>query len=115
MTGEIFGGEELTRVRVDSFEHLGVLVVGHRLGGIELTVEKEGHVERLLDDFARSHPELFKSRGQLELVAKAPRPDSLPFPILGSGDARIGPGNLKGSRTLEDLTDVDDSRHPLPG
>ena len=64
---------------VGGLEYLCVLVVGHRLCGIQLIVEQERHVEWLLYEFTvHGDTEQFDGRGQLELIAVSPRTDPLP-------------------------------------
>ena len=47
---EVVGCVQLAGVRVLGLEHLGVLVVRHRLGGVDVPGEQADHVELLLDE-----------------------------------------------------------------
>ena len=47
MTFRSLGLVELAGLGIRCLQHLGVLVVDHRLGDVDLAVEQQGHVERL--------------------------------------------------------------------
>ncbi len=110
---EVFRLIELTGVGVDRLQHLGVLVVDHRLGGVDVPIEEGGHCEVLPNQLNIFHTGLADGRGQFELVAKAPVADLLACPVLRRLNAGVGKGDLEGSRTLEDLGDIHDIRPAL--
>ena len=82
---EVLGRVQLAGVRVRRLEHLGVLVVRHRLGGVDVSVEQADHVELLLDesDVARRiEPGLGQGGEDLVLVAESPVADVLALEVL---------------------------------
>ena len=75
---EVIGRVELAGRRVLGLEDLGVLVVDHRLGGVDLAGAEGDHVELLGDDVdvalvGRVDAGLAQPGVQLGLVAEAPR------------------------------------------
>ena len=105
---EILGRVQLAGLRVLRLQHLGVLVVSHRLRGVELVVEQQRHVEGLLHQLAvHVHVELLEGGGELELVPESPGADPLSFPVRRRGDPGVRPRHLEGAAALEDLGDVD--------
>ena len=94
-------------------EQLRVLVVGHRLRGVDLAVEQGVHVEVLLHDRVSGGVGLGEAREELPLVAEAPAADLLVREVLGAGDAAVGPRDLQRAAALEDLRDVRDVRAGL--
>ncbi|CAB4747593.1 unannotated protein [freshwater metagenome] len=109
---EVVGGVELAGLRVLRLEHLCVLVVGHRLGGIDVALEQTDHVELLCHVVDRRRVDTgLGHRGEdFELVAVAPVTDLLACVVLGGRDVLVLEAHGQGSRTLEDLGDVDDVR-----
>ena len=85
---EVVGGVELAGVGVDRLQHLGVLVVGHRLGDVDVAGEQAVHVEGLLDevDVAEVDPVLLHAGEELPLVAVAPAADVLAGEVGRRGD-----------------------------
>ena len=79
---EVLGLVELAGGRVLLLEDLGVLVVDHRLRGVDLAGREGLHVELLRDDrdvlgVVRIESGLAQAGVQLGLVAEAPRADLL--------------------------------------
>ena len=99
---------QLSGLRVDRLQDLGVLVVDHCLGGVDLVVEQGVHGEVLRHQLAIGDLELLDGGEHLELVAESPVAHSLSRPVFRGLDARVGPGDLEGAGALEDLGDVDD-------
>ena len=106
---------QLTGIGVDRLQHLGVLVVDHRLGGVDIAVEQSIHGEVLTNQLDILDAELGNGRGQFELVAEPPVPDLLPGPVLGRFDPGVGQRNLESARPFEHLGDVDDVGAALKG
>ena len=78
---EVFGLVEFAGVGVGGFEHLGIFVIDHGLGGVDLFVEQQCHIKGLLHNFDLAGvirvDASFAQRGeQFKLVAKAPGADS---------------------------------------
>ena len=99
--------------RVLLLEHLRVLVVDHRLRGVDLLAQQRGHVELLLDEGdtgLRVDARLLESGEQLELVAEAPVADLLAGQARGRGQPRVLPRDLQRAGPLVDLADVGDLR-----
>ena len=97
--------------RVHRLENLRVLVVDHRLGGVDLAAQQGQHVEALAHQIEVGtgiKARLAGSGQQLELVAPAPVTDNLSCEVGWIVDARVGPGHLEGAGALEDLGHVDD-------
>ena len=112
---QVVGCVELTCVGIRRLEHLGVLVVDHGLGGIDLVVEQGIHGEILCHQLDIRDLVLGDRGEKLEFVAEAPVAHLLPCPVGRLLDPGIGPGNLERSRTLEHLGDVDDVGATLTG
>ena len=113
---EVLGCVQLPGVGILRFEDLGVLVVRHRLGGVDLAFEQADHVELLLDErdvVRRVETGLGQGGEDLVLVAESPVADVAPFEVLRTRDARVDERDLQGARALEDLGDVDDVRAGL--
>ena len=106
---------QLAGLRVDCLEDLGVFVVDHRLGGIDLVVEQGVHGEVLRHELDIRDLELLDGGEHLEFVAESPVAHLLTRPVLRRLDARVGPGDLERARPLEHLGDVDDVGAALPG
>ena len=108
---QVLGLVELAGVGVDRLEHLGVLVVDHRLGGVDLAADQGQHVEVLLHQLhvaVRVEPVLAQPGQKLELVAEAPVAHRAALQVGDRGDARVGEGHLQGGAALEHLGDVGD-------
>ena len=108
-------GERVRRagLRVLALEHLRQLVVGHRGGRVDLALEEQAHVERLVDDLHRARalriePVLDERGEQLVLVAAAPDADLLTLHLGDVGDAAVLVRQLGHARAGEDLGDVDE-------
>ncbi len=100
------------------FEHLCVLVVGHRLGGVDLTVEQRDHVELLADEFdvgCRVETGLADGGEHFVFVAEAPVADDLAFEVGRRFDSGVDQTHLQGPGPLEDLGDVRDVSAGLAG
>ena len=112
---EVVWRVELAGGRVDRLEHLGVLVVGHRLGRVDVTFEQTDHVELLGDVLHRGRIDavLRHRRKHLELVAEAPVADLLAGEVGRRRDALVLEAHLQRARALEHLGDVDDVRTRL--
>ena len=109
---------ELARVGVGGLQHLRVLVVDHGLGGVDLLVQQQRHVERLDDPGVVGRVVerrgLLAGRGDdLVVVAEVPDADLLALPVGRRRDAGGLPRDLAGARALEDLRDVDQVRLAL--
>jgi hypothetical protein len=94
MTFRSSGLIQLAGRLVLGLEDLGVLVVDHRLGRVDLTGDEGDHVELLLDDahvvgLAGIETGLDEAGVQLGLVAETPRPDLLALQLLGRRDALV--------------------------
>ncbi len=91
-------------------EHLCVLVVGHRLRGVDVTLEQTDHVELLGDvlDRGRIDAVLGHRREHFPFVAEAPVADLVAGKVLGGGDVLVLEAHLQRARSLEHLGDVDD-------
>ena len=84
MTLKSAGVVQLTGRRVLGFEHLGVLVVGHRLRRRRCHRQERLHVELLLDQrdvLGRIEADLGQRSEDLELVAETPVPDLLTLEV----------------------------------
>ena len=104
---------ERTGRRVLLLQHLGVLVVDHRLRGVDLLAQQRRHVELLLDQGdpgLRVDARLLQAGEQLELVAEAPVADLLTGQARGRGQPRVLPRDLQRAGPLVDLADVGDLR-----
>ena len=116
---EVLRGVELAGLRVHGLEHLGVLVVGHGLGGVDLAVEQGDHVELLLhqrDVGARVEPGFGHAGEQLELVAEAPVADvACRSSSSGVSMPDSAKRDLQRAGALEDLADVGDRGALLAG
>ena len=109
---EVFRLVELAGVRVDGFQHLGVLVVGHGLGGVQLAIKQQGHIKGLLNDgdiIGVLGVDIHSAHGgeELMLVAKAPGADAHASEIINRLDAGIHKADLECAAALEDLGDID--------
>ena len=101
----------LAGLRILRLEHLRQLVVGHRRGRVDLVVQEQVHVERLLHDrhalvLVRAHAVLDEGGEELELVAAEPVGDLLALHARNRRDPGVLPGQLRHARPREDLCDV---------
>ena len=115
---QVFGLEQLAGVGIDGLEHLGVLVVDHRLGGVDVAVDERGHVEVLLheSDIALGVETNADEAGEeLELVAESPVPHQFALEVGRAGDAGVSERHLQGAAALEHLGDVGDVQALLAG
>ncbi len=109
---EVLRRVELAGIGVHGLEHLGVLVVGHRLGGVDAAVEQTDHVEVLGDERdvgCRDRGPPAPRAAKISYSLPKPQlPIVLPAKSAGRGDAGIGERHLQRARALEDLGDVGD-------
>ena len=103
MTLRSLGLVELAGRRVLRLEDLGVLVVDHRLGDIEVALEQARHVEVLLDDVLLGRVEAGLRQGgeQLGLVAAEPAADLLAGHLRRGGDVLVLERGHPGAGALE--------------
>ena len=104
---------ELAGLRVLGLKHLGEFVVGHRRGRVDLALEQQVHVERLLHDrharvLGRVHACLREGCEELVLVAAEPVGDLLTLHLRDRVDPGALPRELGHARAGEDLRHVDE-------
>ncbi len=104
---------ELARIRVLHLEHLRELVVGHRRGRVDVAVQEQRHVERLVHDrdvvrVLRVDAVLDERRVELVLVPAAPDADLLAAHVCDRLDPAVGARHLGHAALVEDLRDVDE-------
>ena len=115
---EVLGLVELAGFGIDCLENQRVLVVGHRLGRVDVTVDQRRHVEGLLHqgDVAIGIETIGPQTGEeLELVAEAPVADVGPCEIIDGCDTGVSEGHLERATALEHLSDVGDVQALLAG
>ena len=92
---EVVGLVELAGLGVLGLEQLGVLVVDHRLGDVDLAVEQQLHVEVLVTARSRCRPRP-ACRAAASTSNSLPKPQApifLPAQSAGDGDAGVLPAD----------------------
>ena len=120
MTFRSSGLVELAGIGIDGFQHLGIFVVGHGLGGVQLPIQQQRHIKGLLDDgdivgVFRVDVDSAHGGEELMLVAEAPGADAHALEVLHGLDAGIHERDFERAAALEDLRDIDQVHALLVG